>query len=128
MVIKRVAHQAIEDYVVTPDIADENMPKVIKRIIKEEQQRQQDDTTTDLWTPAVEARYQEQVSQLAGKYRKCKKISSLLINIHLLAQLAEAMETAISAEFRIAKPSELIKMVGVLWRVHSTFTLLTMLS
>ncbi|KAI7886742.1 P-loop containing nucleoside triphosphate hydrolase protein [Lichtheimia hyalospora FSU 10163] len=89
----QVAHQAIEDYVVTPADAatDEDMPKVIKRIIKEEQQRQQGDATTDLWTPAVEARYQEQVSQLA-------------------AQLAEAMETAISADFRIAKPSELIKM------------------
>lgn len=32
--------------------------------------------------------------------------------IHRQAQLAEAMETAISADFRIAKPSELIKMVG----------------
>lgn len=119
MIIKRVAHQAIEDYVVTPAAADENMPKVIRRIIKEEQQRQQDDTTSDLWTPAVEARYQEQVSQLAGKYRKCSNESSLLLIMHLLAQLAEAMETAISADFRIAKPSELIKMVGVLWRVRT---------
>ena len=69
IILQQVAHQAIEDYVVTPTaaaVADEDMPKVIKRIIKEEQQRQQGDATTDLWTPAVEARYQEQVSQLAG--------------------------------------------------------------
>lgn len=83
MIIKRIAHQVIEDHVVTPAAtADENMPKVIRRIIKEEQQKQQNDPTTDLWTPAVEARYQEQVSQLAGNYRDCNNESSSFLNMH----------------------------------------------
>ncbi|KAI9315979.1 P-loop containing nucleoside triphosphate hydrolase protein [Dichotomocladium elegans] len=82
-----------QETIFTPNSV-ESMPKAIRQILEEHKRLNDEDTNTDMWTPAVEADFQTEVRQLAE-------------------QLTEALETAISAEFRVAKASELIKMVFI---------------
>ncbi|KAI9491621.1 P-loop containing nucleoside triphosphate hydrolase protein [Zychaea mexicana] len=88
---EQVPESDIEEIIITPS-AREDMPKTIKKIIVEQEKSKcKGKSKVDMWTPAVESAFQAQVDSLAD-------------------QLAIAMETAISADFRVAKPSELINM------------------
>ena len=88
-----------EELIITPSTR-QDMPQVIQKILENEKELKDKSNNKsekmDMWTPAIESEFQAQVDSLAN-------------------QLAAAMETAISADFRVAKPSELIKMVQKLF-------------
>ncbi|KAI7851751.1 P-loop containing nucleoside triphosphate hydrolase protein [Circinella umbellata] len=80
-----------EELIITPSLY-QDLPQVIQKMIKNEKEKENNNQNKmDMWTPAIESEFQEQVNALAN-------------------QLAIAMETAISADFKVAKPSELLKM------------------
>ncbi|KAI9273017.1 P-loop containing nucleoside triphosphate hydrolase protein [Phascolomyces articulosus] len=88
---EQVSENETEEIIITPSTR-QNMPKVIQKILENQEKLESNEKTKmDMWTPAVESAFQAQVHSLAS-------------------QLATAMETAISADFRVAKPSELIQM------------------
>ena len=84
-----------EELIITPSTR-QDMPQVIQKILENEKELKDKSNSKsekmDMWTPTIESEFQAQVDSLAN-------------------QLAAAMETAISADFGVAKPSELIKMV-----------------
>ncbi|KAI8384738.1 P-loop containing nucleoside triphosphate hydrolase protein [Radiomyces spectabilis] len=86
----QLAHEFSENEIISPSIRAD-LPPALQDILSYEEERAHTKAKHDMWTPAVEAAYQADVASLTRS-------------------LVDFMETAISAEFRMAKSSELLKL------------------
>lgn len=56
----------MEDYIISPSVRGD-MPKAIQKILEEQEKMKNEKQRPRMWTPAVEAEYQQQVDTLASK-------------------------------------------------------------
>ncbi|ORZ02569.1 P-loop containing nucleoside triphosphate hydrolase protein [Syncephalastrum racemosum] len=91
--IREPVEMKLENYIIT-DSVKQGLPKGLQDILADQErmnQGQQHHAFMEMWTPAVEAKFQSEVASLTAKLYDC-------------------MQTAVSATLRVGKPSELMKM------------------
>lgn len=80
-------------------------------MLEDKQKSNDSDENIDMWTPEAEKKYQLRMQSLNSK-ESHRLLAWNVLNVEwTIGRLVEFMDTAISAELKAAKASELLKMV-----------------
>ena len=100
----------------------QGLPQALQDILDDEECESPDEDG-GLWTPVMESKYQAQVASLSGKLLFVKRVAIDLPIPVCQGKLEAFVETSISADFKVAKASELLKMVSEMKNEAAIITL-----